>query len=250
MHRYRKTIGMSVLPCCLIGAAVALGIGQNAADAQISASATPVVVELFTSQGCSSCPPADALLERLSASPNIIAITRPVTYWDNLGWRDTLAREGNTQLQRAYATRGGAGAGVYTPQAMVQGVNGVTGSNEAAVRGYIAAAQARPAPAITVSPSADGGRTVVIAGTKTGQATVSVIALRSAVNVHIGQGENGGRSVRYTNVVTGEHVLASWTGGRATIAVPARFLREGGADRAAVIVQIIKAGPILAAHLL
>ena len=82
---------------------------------------TPVAVELFTSQGCSSCPPADALLEALAKQPNIIAITRPVTYWDKLGWKDTLGRPENTRLQTAYAAKGKEGSGVYTPQTVVQG---------------------------------------------------------------------------------------------------------------------------------
>ena len=82
----------------------------------------PVLLELFTSQGCSSCPPADRLAERLTKEPGLLVISRPVTYWDRLGWKDTLAREENTQLQRAYAARGLAGEnGVFTPQIVIDG---------------------------------------------------------------------------------------------------------------------------------
>ncbi len=101
------------------------------APAQVAASATsPLVLELFTSQGCSSCPPADALMEQIARTrPDVLVISRPVTYWDRLGWRDTLALPENTDLQRAYAARGLAGRnGVYTPQAVVDGHSGTVGS--------------------------------------------------------------------------------------------------------------------------
>ena len=122
-------------------ASVSAASGPPAAPA-----ATPVAVELFTSQGCSSCPPADALLEALAKQPNIVAITRPVTYWDRLGWKDTLAREANTRLQGAYAAKGNAGSGVYTPQAVVQGGDGAVGSDRGGLMRLIAAEKARPGP--------------------------------------------------------------------------------------------------------
>ena len=116
-----------------------LALAAEAAPPTPPAKMTPVAVELFTSQGCSSCPPADALIEKLAKEPNIIAITRPVTYWDNMGWKDTLGREANTALQRSYAARGGEGSGVYTPQAMVQGEAAAVGSSEAKLRRLCAA---------------------------------------------------------------------------------------------------------------
>jgi hypothetical protein len=109
-------------------------VQQAQAHAQTPAPATmlrPVLVELFTSQGCSSCPPADEFLDRLAREPGIVAISRPVTSWDALGWRDTLAREENTRLQRAYAARHGDEA--YTPQAVVQGRVLLIGGREGAV---------------------------------------------------------------------------------------------------------------------
>ena len=96
--------------CHLVFLPLLLGIAATAQTVPAPKIATPVAVELFTSQGCSSCPPADALVERLAKEPNTIILTRPVTYWDRLGWKDTLAREANTQLQQAYARRGGRGA--------------------------------------------------------------------------------------------------------------------------------------------
>ncbi len=115
---------------------------------------TPVAVELFTSQGCSSCPPADVLMSKLAREPNIVVLTRPVTYWDKLGWKDTLAREENTSLQRSYAARGGEGSGVYTPQAMVQGRMAAVGSNEGQLRRLIHAEKRRPGPTIAARATA------------------------------------------------------------------------------------------------
>jgi hypothetical protein len=102
----------------------------------------PVVVELYTSQGCSSCPPADALLGRLAQQPGVIAISLPITYWDMLGWKDTLASEANTRRQKAYAAAMGHG-GVYTPQIVVDGVTDVVGSRAAQVEAAIAERRAQ-----------------------------------------------------------------------------------------------------------
>jgi hypothetical protein len=107
-------------------ALLALGL-LAAAPARAGDAARPIVVELFTSQGCSSCPPADALIGRLARRGDVIAITLPVTYWDMLGWKDTLATDGNTKRQKAYAAAMGHG-GVYTPQIVVDGVVDVVGS--------------------------------------------------------------------------------------------------------------------------
>ena len=207
--------------------------------------ALPVVVELFTSQGCSSCPPADALLAALAREPGVVAITRPVTYWDRLGWKDTLAREDNTALQRAYAARGGAGAGVYTPQAVVQGGAAMVGSRGQQLRQTIAAARRVPQPALAASRTG-----VVIDGNAARPVSVRLLALTAAADVAIGSGENGGRQVRYTNVVRGEKVLGEWRGGKARFALPVGALAVPGADRYAVILREGAAGPILAGRFL
>lgn len=116
----------------LLAAAVAFGATGASAGAT-----RPVVVELYTSQGCSSCPPADALLGRLAQRPGVIAITLPITYWDMLGWKDTLASEANTRRQKAYAAAMGHG-GVYTPQIVIDGVTDVVGSRAGNVEAAIA----------------------------------------------------------------------------------------------------------------
>lgn len=245
--------GKRIAAGALIGVVAGLGVVFNLANgpaaAQGAVAGKPVVVELFTSQGCSDCPPADVVLEKLSSDPTIIAISRPVNYWDDLGWKDTLARQGNTDLQRAYAARGGLGSGVYTPQAMVQGIYGVVGSSEGALHGLINHARALPGPTIVVTTSRDGGRNIALAGGIPRSVVVKILALRSSVAVRIGRGENGGSNVRYTNVVVGEHDLAG-SGAQSPIAVPASYLHESGADRAAVIIQQGNEGQILAARIL
>jgi hypothetical protein len=230
----------------IIAALASLGAAGPPAPAIL----TPVAVELFTSQGCSSCPPADALAERLAREPNIILLTRPVTYWDRLGWKDTLAREENTQLQHDYAARGGTGSGVYTPQIMVQGATGVVGSEEAAVRRLIQAEKQQPGPGLRAEVTADGGRTVTINGATRSPSTITLIALKSEVVVRIGSGENGGRTVRYTNIVRSEAPVGRWTGGPMTFTIAGRQMQVTGADRYALILRDGPAGRIVAARYL
>ena len=205
----------------------------------------PVLVELFTSQGCSSCPPADEFLDRLAREPGIVAISRPVTSWDALGWRDTLAREENTRLQRAYAARHGDEA--YTPQAVVQGrvllIGGREGAVHRAIDEYRAAAGAGPRLRVE-------GRVLLLDGAAPRPAEIRLLALRHRVRVPIGRGENSGQTVDYVNVVVDEAPLGSWRGGPLRLPIPAERLRRPGADRYAVVVQEADAGPVLAASFL
>lgn len=224
-----------------------LALLTGAAAAQHEApTVTPVAIELFTSQGCSSCPPADALVERLSTEPNIIILTRPVTYWDRLGWKDTLAREENTELQHAYARRGGDGAGVYTPQAVVQGDRAVVGSREQQLRGLVAQEKTRKGPRIRALATPGGGRLVEIDQDIRADASVSLVALKHKATVRIGSGENGGRTVRYTNVVLAEQKVGRWTGGHLNLTLDATLFRTRGADRHALLLRQGNAGRIVA----
>ena len=132
-------VGMTSLRRIILAAAAAfLAVGA----AYAGPGTRPVVVELFTSQGCSSCPPADQILGRLSQRAGIIAISLPITYWDMLGWKDTLASDANTRRQKAYAAAMGHG-GVYTPQIIVDGVTDVVGSRAPSVEIAIAERRAQ-----------------------------------------------------------------------------------------------------------
>ena len=217
---------------------------RNALTVPSSATApVPVLVELFTSQGCSSCPPADAVLARLQSQPDVVALSRPVTYWDRLGWPDTLAREANTTQQRAYAARGVGGGGVYTPGAVVNGRAGLVGSQEAALRRLIASARSQPDHALLAI--SDG---VSTHGAVTGAAELRFVAVANLRSVRIGGGENGGRTVRYHNVVLDEASVACAAAARCTAAIPARIAGANGKDRIAVILQRPGHGEVLAAR--
>ncbi|MEQ1724738.1 MAG: DUF1223 domain-containing protein [Sphingopyxis sp.] len=200
----------------------------------------PVLVELFTSQGCSSCPPADAVLAGLANRSDVVAISRHVTYWDRLGWRDTLGSEVNTALQRAYAARGVAGGEVYTPQAVVNGRVGLVGSHAAALGEAIVAARSAN-PAIL---SVTAGR--VLASRAAPGAELRFIALASRRDVRIGAGENGGRRIVYHNVVLAEQSAACGADAPCNAAMPAALRVTAGADRFAVVLQQRGGGVVLA----
>ncbi|QLC24059.1 DUF1223 domain-containing protein [Parasphingopyxis algicola] len=220
--------------------------------APLVSDAGPVAIELFTSQGCSSCPPADRLVAELVDDPGLVIISRPVTYWDRLGWRDTLAREENTRLQRAYADnliRGGGRS--YTPQAVVNGRVGLVGSRRQELEAAIAEARETQARiSIDVEGDPASGFRVTIDGEPKGAATVRLLALDRSETVGIGRGENGGRSVTYTNVLRDERDLARWTGGVLPLIVAGDHLISAEDDRRAVVVRQGAAGPILAARYL
>lgn len=211
-------------------------------------SGSPVLVELFTSQGCSSCPPADALAARLAREPGLVVISRPVTYWDRLGWKDTLALEANTTLQRAYAARGLAGRnGVYTPQIVVDGARGTVGSNEAQIRQFIG--QSAGATAAIAFARRDDGYSIGLGGSTLSRAELVLLALSAHETVRIGSGENGGRQIAYSNVVRSERKLADWQGGKQSLSLSSGQLQAPGADRFALVLRQPNGGKVLAARM-
>ncbi len=235
------------------GAALALPHGHPpTADTPIAATVgKPVLVEVFTSQGCSSCPPADALAARLAREPGLVVISRPVTYWDRLGWKDTLARESNTALQQNYTQAGLAGYnGIYTPQVVVNGSFGAVGSRAEDVTAGIARYAASGDAAIRVVKQGEAGYAVDLAGTGAGAgaAELVLVAVTRHVEVVIGSGENGGRRVGYANVLRAERKLAGWNGGKASIVVSPAQLAVPGADRYAVVLRQPGGGKVLAAR--
>lgn len=242
-----------------LGAAVVLGAASfglsqgapYAAPAKASAVAVagePVLLELFTSQGCSSCPPADALAEKLSLNPGLVVISRNVTYWDRLGWKDTLGKESNTALQQDYARRGLAGRnGVYTPQLVVNGRYGLVGSHGSEVAPSVKQ-YGKSDPAIRVTPGAGGGYVVALSGTGVGKSELVLVAVTRKVAVGIGSGENGGRTVTYPNVLRAERKVADWSGGKTNVTLAASELKVPGADRYALVLRQPGGGKVLAAR--
>lgn len=237
--------------------AAGLGLSQGAPSAApkagpgpaVAVSGEPVLLELFTSQGCSSCPPADALAEKLSANPDLVVIARPVTYWDRLGWKDTLAQESNTALQQDYARRGLAGRnGVYTPQLVVNGAYGLVGSHSSEVAPSVKQYGGKSDAVIRVTPGAGGGYSVNLSGTGAGKAELLLVAVTRKVEVGIGSGENGGRKVTYPNVLRSERKVGDWAGGTASVTLAAGQLKVPGADRYALVLRKPNGGTVLAAR--
>ncbi len=193
----------------------------------------PVVVELFTSQGCSSCPPADALLTELAARPDVLALSFHVTYWDRLGWRDPFSLPAATERQRRYAaTLRGAALGegqVYTPQAVVQGARDAVGSDRRALSAALAAAA--PA-AVPMALAEDGAQLAVAAGEGAGSGLFWLVGFDRMHSTAVGSGENGGRRLSHSNVVRSLASLGAWQGRPARLAAP----RPVG-ERAAVLLQ-------------
>lgn len=196
------------------------------------------VVELFTSQGCSSCPPADTALRTMRDRPDMLTLSWAVDYWDRLGWEDTFAQPNSSMRQSAYNKRFGRG-GVYTPQMVFDGRFQSVGSNQSEVRNAIEAAQSENR--LTVSPSlTSDGQTITIDLPQTDVpediAVVTVWYLGNAT-VEIGDGENSGRSLHYTNVVRLSDMLPDWDGTATTYTLNVQTGREAGADHLAVLLQ-------------
>ena len=167
----------------------------------------PAVVELFTSQGCNSCPPADALLGELSARGDVLALAFHVDYWDQLGWRDRFALPQSAQRQSRYARRLGL-ASVYTPQMVIDGRDDVIGSNRARVSKLLAT----PRTGIAMTAIARGHELLVSVDAAPGASPCDVLVisyLPEAVTA-IGRGENAGRTLREFNVVRSIRTVGTW----------------------------------------
>jgi hypothetical protein len=198
------------------------------------------VIELFTSQGCSSCPPADKLIAEYARDPSVIALSLAVDYWDYLGWKDTLALSGHSNRQRAYAKARGDRQ-VYTPQVVIDGAVHALGSDKAAIERAIGQTREQNAPlTLLVKIERSGDKlTVTVSESKDekGQAEVWLCPITRSVPVVIGRGENSGQTITYTNVVRRWIKLGDWTGKAEIFSVPVRDVQSGGIDSAAVVVQ-------------
>ncbi|MGL5114217.1 MAG: DUF1223 domain-containing protein [Beijerinckiaceae bacterium] len=179
------------------------------------------VIELFTSQGCSSCPPADKLMGELARDPSIIVVSLPVDYWDYLGWRDTLASPAFTQRQKAYSAMRGDRQ-VYTPQAVINGASHAVGSERGAIDKAIHKSR-DGATALTTDVAVEKTETginVRIGAHQGGNGHVWLMPIIGERTVQIGRGENSGRSIVYVNVVRAVTRLSAWSGEATIIHVP------------------------------
>lgn len=214
------------------------------------------IVELFTSQGCASCPPADSLVSELARDPKLIVLTMPVDYWDYIGWKDTLALHGHSLRQKAYADRR-ADHKVYTPQAVVNGTHAVKGSDRAALQRAILN---EPANGMTLSVPVTvrrNGEVVEIeipdSPVPAEGAEVWACPVASSKSVTIDRGENGGRNVTYSNVVRGWLPLGKWDGKKQKHTLKLSDLHGEEVDQVAILVQAGSStapGPILGATMM
>jgi len=210
----------------------------------------PVVVELFTSQACSSCPPADRFLGELAKRDDVIAMSLPVDYWDHLDWEDTLSRSEHTERQRWYAQHLGH-PNVYTPQMVINGSAAVIGSRIEAVQAAIGAAQRDPA-GIPVTIETEGKSFhVSIGGAQTpARAKIIAIPLLRAQTVHIKRGENRGKTITYHHVSRSLIPVGTWRGEAQTLTLAHDEIMVDDAELCAVILQDEQSGAILGAALL
>lgn len=213
---------------------MALGVICLSPAAALAEGRRPVVVELFTSEGCSSCPPADAVLTELSRSgADLLPLSFHVTYWNRPGWLDPFSLAAATERQRRYVGLSVAPQ-VYTPDMVVDGRQDVVGSDHAAVMAALVRAAAQAGAAVPVGLSRTGGEVAVTvgAGSTPTHATIWLIGFDREHRTPVARGENGGRTLLETNIVRALDPIGTWDGQALSLRVPAPIGEE-----AAVLVQ-------------
>ncbi|MER8881825.1 DUF1223 domain-containing protein [Mesorhizobium sp. M0816] len=224
----------------LMGLAAALFSATVLSATSAAAGQTLTVVELFTSQGCSSCPPANANLIKVKDRPGVLALSFNVTYWDYLGWKDTFGKEEFTQRQVRYEPSLGR-CGPFTPQVVVNGRADAVGARPGEIEQLISSGGHADGPSLSLA----GGKVSIGAGpVPGGRADVWLVRYgKGVVEVPVARGENTGRTLPHANVVHSLTRLGSWTGDATALPLPAA---TGGLSTA-VLVQVPGGGPILAA---
>lgn len=195
-----------------------------------AAATRPVVVELFTSEGCSSCPPADAYLTTLTGRADVLPLAFHVTYWNSLGWRDPYSSETATSRQAMYAAR--LGGGSYTPEMVVDGRAGMVGSERGEVASAIARARGEADDAIPVRATRTGHGITVSVGPGAGKGRVMLIGYDPRHETHVGRGENEGRTLLESNVVRSLRTIGDYDGTPVELSA-----QRGAGEEAAVVVQ-------------
>jgi len=236
----------------LLSVALAIaGAGPTRAEENLD----PIVVELFTSQGCSSCPPADEFLGDLAQQPGILALSFHVDYWDYIGWKDPYALHLSTQRQRKYAHTFDIPY-VYTPQMVVQGSVQNVGSDRGDVESAIAQLRQKPLahPSLNLERRDDGSLTVRVgAGEARGTATVWLVCFDRRHETEVSRGENAGTRLVDHHVVRRIEAIGTWKGEALELSVAASVVGDYGSDtdrEVAALVQSEGTGPILVAAVL
>ena len=251
-HRFSMTAMMAYN--CISRWSGALGVCATIAIIRPAYAEPRAVVELFTSQGCSSCPPADQIIGDLAKDPSVIALSMPIDYWDYLGWKDTLADSRFSARQKAYSQMRGDRK-VYTPQVIVNGSAHVIGSDRGGIEGAIENTQkADGVMSVPVTMTVSGKLiNVSVAASKVPAAArgeVWICSISKAIPITIGRGENRGQVVTYYNVVRNLLKVGDWNGSSGNWTVPLEDISRDGVDAAVVYVQDgnrEKPGPMLGA---
>ena len=237
-----------------LGLAIALAFAGDSYAGQPKAS-HPVVIELFTSQGCSDCPAADRILAELAKRTDVLALSLPITYWDMLGWKDTFATEANTYRQKSYA-KTMSRSGIYTPQLIVDGKLDVVGNQRERVMAAIAARHAQIATEAPINLALGIASNRVEIAIPAAQrpkektlATIWVMRTLSNATVNVQQGENKNHKLSYANLVRELHRAGEWTGEAMKIDLPITTGKSKH-DGVAVVLQSHDYGQILAAAMI
>lgn len=242
---------LTILSCAFFALTAFAGSQVHAKDRPLG------VVELFTSQGCNSCPPADRVLGELAQDDDVIALAYHVDYWDYLGWRDTLGSAENTERQRDYGRSFGSGS-VYTPQAVINGRTHVNGANKNAVHRTIERmADTADGMVVDVSIRQSGDSIVIEAGDSKGaprKAHLVLVYFDPVRDVAIERGENRGKTITYWNAVSGIQAAGMWHGKASRYELPLSEVTKKGAGGCAVLLQASGKnglpGPVLGAAIM
>lgn len=236
---------MQLQPSAIIAFAATVGLASP-----VVAQQNPVVVELYTSQGCAACPPADELLNEMALHDEILPLALHVDYWDYIGWADTFGHHAFSERQKSYARKMGRKS-VYTPQMIIGGLHDVQGNATMQVMGLVAEHRMNPFGAgrvvVDIAERADGGVTITVQARDVLEFATDVQLVRflDEATVEILSGENAGRDITYRNIVTDWSVLGAWNGAQSFTYTVTEDLPEGSG--LAVVVQEQGLGPILGA---
>ena len=211
-------------------------------------------MELFTSQGCSSCPPADKVLGELAQGGDVVALAYHVDYWNYLGWRDTFSSPESTERQHSYARTLGRKS-VYTPQAIVNGRDHLNGADRGGIEAKMEAyEQAGRGLSVSVDAEQTDDEIRIRVGAGSGKANLVMVYFERQNTVDVKRGENSGRQLTYWHSVNDIQTVAMWDGEEMELVLPRSLMEAKGHDGCAILLQIMKSdgvpGPIIGADLL
>ena len=247
LRPFSRTARVALAASLLVAGATGVQGQAGAVQAQ-----PKTVLELYTSQGCSSCPAADALLKSYIQRPDVVALSLSVDYWDYIGWKDTLADVAFTRRQKSYSKMRGDGR-IYTPQIIVNGLAHVNGAHGAEIDQAIAKTSGKLAGEhVPVRISIGDGKLIietgaVAEGDKPREGTIWLAMIQKEVQVPVRAGENSGQTLTYYNVVRDLKSVGTWTGKPATIRLDRAAAMKLATDACAALLQVGQTGPILGA---